>query len=254
MFSQFVGGRVMKTEFLAFVKKYLRKIGIIARGVSPSSDAGKLIATVIARKKITLLFDIGANSGQFGKDLRLNNYAGRIISFEPLEDAHLSLIKTAKNDTKWSVYERCAIGGKDGFCEINISENSVSSSTLKINKVHLAAAPASKVIRTEKVPMRRLSSILADINLDGEQAFLKLDVQGGEFTILEDLEDSLQEFSVVLTEVSISALYEGQKTWLDVKAKIEQHNFKLWSIIPGFTDNATGQTLQVDMLFVSNSK
>ena len=96
--------------------------------------------------KIDLLLDVGANIGQYASLARRSGYKGRIVSFEPLKDAHSFLIKVSKSDTLWSVHPRCAIGSKDSIIDINIAENSYSSSVLPILESHTSAAPKSQYI------------------------------------------------------------------------------------------------------------
>ena len=95
------------------------------------------------KKKINFVFDIGANEGQFVKELRYYGYKDEVISFEPLKDAHKKLLKESQNDYKWHVYEPIAIGNKNTKNKINISKNSVSSSILNINQAHIDNAPES---------------------------------------------------------------------------------------------------------------
>ena len=59
---------------------------------------------IMKAHQINLLFDIGANTGQYGELMRTLKYTGKIISFEPLNDAFKKLSKVAKSDTDWSVH------------------------------------------------------------------------------------------------------------------------------------------------------
>ena len=68
---------------------------------------------------------------------------GRIISFEPLSDAHNELQQWSESDPLWMVAPRMAIGNHDGDAHINISRNSVSSSILPMLASHLEVAAAS---------------------------------------------------------------------------------------------------------------
>ena len=74
-------------------------------------------------KKINYIFDIGANEGQFTKDIRFYGYKNEIISFEPLKLEFEKLKSNSQNDDNWSVYKRCAIGNKNNEIEIYVSEN-----------------------------------------------------------------------------------------------------------------------------------
>lgn len=245
---------MMNDSFLGFVKQTFKSAGILIRKISPSSDPGCLISTILRNENITYVLDVGANTGQFGKEIRFNKYNGYILSFEPLSDAFKTLEKHTSLDKNWDVYERCAVGKANDVCNINVSANSVSSSFLNMNQTHLAAAPDSEIIRTEAVRILKLSSIISELNLDNENIFLKLDTQGTELDIIQDLGDSIQCFNVIMVEGSLVPLYNDQQTWLDLKKAIEKQNYTLWSIIPGFTSNCNGQTLQVDMVFINNNR
>ena len=73
--------------------------------------------------QIDLIFDAGANTGQFGQRVRKLGYAQDIISFEPIAETYRQLQVTAAADSQWkTVYS--ALGDYDGTAEINVSTNS----------------------------------------------------------------------------------------------------------------------------------
>src|SRR5271163_1334048 len=126
---------------------------------------------------IDLLIDIGANRGQYALARRASGYQGEILSFEPLSTAHAKLLALARNDPNWTIADRVAVGDRSGEIEINLAQNSASSSVLPMLDAHLAAVPHSRYIGKEIVPVRRLDDLLVS-TVGGRKIFLKLDVQG----------------------------------------------------------------------------
>src|SRR5215471_3218540 len=68
---------------------------------------------------INLVFDVGANIGQYGAEMRSLGYRGRIVSFEPLSREFEVLRKRAENDALWKVDNR-ALGDCEGTAEIHV--------------------------------------------------------------------------------------------------------------------------------------
>ena len=200
-------------------------------------------------KKINYIFDIGANEGQFTKDIRFYGYKNEIISFEPLKLEFEKLKSNSQNDDNWSVYKRCAIGNKNNEIEINVSENSVSSSVLQINKEHCDVSPDSRFIDKQTVKQKKLDDIYEELNKREKNCFLKIDVQVYEEQVLEGAKNVISEFKGLLVEVSLTDLYEGQTSWIEMIDKIQSLGFKIWSIDRGFTNKKNGKTLQVDLVF-----
>ena len=240
----------MNINIKNFIKKLIYKLGWDIYRFEPSSSPPKQIMSVLKKKNIDIVFDIGANIGQFAKDLRSAGYDDEIVSFEPLTKAHASLQKIAKKDRKWRVHDPVAIGDQNKKIKINISENSVSSSVLPIMKKHLSAAETSKYISSEIVNMCKLDSISEKYLNNNSKLFLKIDTQGFEWEVLNGAKHTISKASGIICELSLVPLYNGQHLWREIIDRLEFEGFMLWAIQKGLTEPKTGQSLQVDAIFL----
>jgi FkbM family methyltransferase len=232
------------------IRKTLNKFGIDVHRFQSSSSFEAQIIAAMKKVKIDVLFDIGANTGQFSLQMRDKGYSGKIISFEPLTSAREKLTHQASKDANWIVHDRAAIGDYGGITDINISKNSVSSSILPMLKAHSDAGKNSMYIKTEETPIITLDSI-ADNYLDKySNLFIKIDTQGYESQVLDGAFKTLKKAKGVLCELSLIPLYEGQDIWIDLILRLEKEGFVLWSLERGFTDKRDGRTLQIDGVFL----
>ena len=207
------------------------------------------LAKMLACHQVNVVLDIGANVGQFGKELRMAGFAGRIVSFEPLSNAHARLAKTAKADPDWIVAPRMAIGSSDALVDIHIARDSVSSSVLGMLDAHLEAAPDSAYVGTERVPMRRLGSIASEYLRPGDVPFLKVDVQGYESQVLEGARELLPRVIGLHLELALVPCYNEQPSFGPVVSALGTAGFSLWLLSPGTVNEHTGRQLQVDAVF-----
>jgi|SRR5688572_5390801 FkbM family methyltransferase len=234
---------------LQAIKQSLRRLGIeVTRFTPQSSDAAKL-AKLLANHRVDCIFDVGANTGQYACQLRDVGYQGRIVSFEPQLLAHSVLLRQSYNDPMWTAAPAMALGNFDGDSEINVSENSVSSSVLGMTRKHESCAPASKYVAKQKIAVRRLDSIFWHYSYGATRPFLKIDTQGYESQVLEGATGCIERFIGVQAEMSLFELYEGQELFFDIAQRLRDTGFTLVGLLPGFTDNDTGHLLQVDGLF-----
>ncbi len=231
------------------IKKALNAIGIEAHRFHPDTSPLARLMAALHTFNIDLVIDIGANEGQFAKELRAGGYTGRIISFEPLTDAHHRLLRESNRDSAWHVHTRCALGDRIGDIQLNISGNSVSSSILPMLAAHSSAAPESVYLGHESAPLITLDSV-APLYLDGAQApFLKIDTQGYEWHVLDGALATLPKLRGIQIELSLIPLYEGQRLWRECIDRLEAAGFVLWSLQPAFIEPATGRTMQWDGVF-----
>ncbi len=239
-----MGGR---TVLRRAVNPLLRRLGLRLDALPPRH---RRPPHVLVQHRIDLLFDVGANEGQFAAQVREQGFAGRIVSFEPLPQAHAGLVRNARGDAGWTVHDRVALGAAPGDARINVSANSVSSSILPMLDAHTAAAPRSAYVGSAATPVLPLDAVYDRYRGAGERAFLKIDTQGFESEVLKGAERSLASLVGVEIELSLVPLYRGQDLYRHFLDFFEGRGFALWDVVPVFRDGRSGRLLQVDAVFV----
>ena len=228
-----------------FIDRTFSRYGLSLR----RSDENKFVK-LLAAHSVEVIFDVGANAGQFAKALRDNHFKGKIISFEPLRQAHQQLQERAQGDPLWDVYERCALGASEKRERINISKNSVSSSFLGAEEVLLNANPSVKYVDTEEVQIYTLDKIFDDQGNIEVMHALKIDTQGFELEVLKGAIRTISHFKVVIVEMSIEPIYTGSPRMSDIVDFLKINNFILWDLLPGFRDPTTKRLYQMDGVFL----
>jgi FkbM family methyltransferase len=207
-------------------------------------DRGKLIA----HHGITLVFDVGANVGQYGEELRALGFRGRVISCEPLAAEFRELARKAAADPLWTALP-LALGERDGRSTINVAGNSQSSSLLEMLPAHVDAAPHAAYSRTEEIEVARLDTIFDRYARPDDRVFVKLDVQGFERFVLAGAEASLPRVLGMQIEMSLVPLYRGEALYTELIAGMLARGFQLMALEPVFRDPRSGQLLAVDGVF-----
>jgi FkbM family methyltransferase len=199
---------------------------------------------------VDVVFDVGANSGQYATGLRRAAYKGRIISFEPLSGPFSILESKASTDPLWDC-QRYALGDFDGTISINVAGNAgQSSSVLPMLKSHQDAYPPANYIGIEDVPIHRLDSVAPDILRLTDVTFLKIDVQGFEKQVLAGSKSTVNDRCVGMQlELSFLPLYEGGMLIREALDLVYSVGFTLTGLLPSFTDPRNGQMLQADGIF-----
>ncbi len=231
------------------VKGIFESVGFEIKRYSVAHSQNARLNEILKGSNINLIYDIGANEGQFGKELRKLGYKGRIVSFEPLPDAYEILLKNSKNDTLWEIAPRTAIGDNDGEIEINIAGNSASSSVLPMHDTHIQAAPHTASVGKVKTPIKKIDSFFKDYIKEDSILFVKIDTQGYEDYVINGGLKTLVHAKVLQMELSLTEVYTGQKLILELIEKTLKMGFELWGLEPVFVDPNSGRMLQVDAIF-----
>jgi FkbM family methyltransferase len=199
---------------------------------------------------IDLLFDVGANAGQYGELTRTVNFRGKIISFEPLNDAFQKLNQASSKDQQWEI-NNYALGDVAGKSTINIAGNSYSSSILKMEEQHVETLPESKYIGTQEIEIKTLNDVFNSYYKAGNKVMLKIDTQGYEKQVIEGASDVLDKITLIQLEMSLVALYESELLLTEMIQFLDQKGFTLIALENGFSDKKTGQLFQVDGIFLN---
>jgi FkbM family methyltransferase len=231
-----------------FLKTLLLNVGYNVSKYDSKRNPKAVFRYFIKKNNINVVFDVGANSGQYARQLRAQGYKGKIISFEPLTSAYEKLELASKHDTAWKI-RNCALGNKREEKKINIAGNSWSSSFLNMLPSHSQEAPDSVYIDNEIAQVETLDAIFANYVSEGENVLLKIDTQGYTRYVLDGASKSIEKIKGALLELSLMPLYENEPLIGEAINIMYEKGFTLVFLEPEFTNSDSGQQLQVNGLF-----
>lgn len=208
------------------------------------------LVAVLERFQISCVLDVGANVGQYAAMLREHGWRGRIVSFEPLADAHATLTRRAARDARWQVAPRAAIGDRKGEIELEVSAESDMSSVLPQTELLRRVSPSSAVLRREAVPLARLESAAQPYLARDERIFLKIDTQGFEPQVLAGAGGLMARLCGLQLEMSLVPCYEGETGFRAMLDTLAAAGFEPYLFIPGYFERKLGRQLQLDGVFM----
>jgi|SRR5438270_2638356 len=198
-----------------FVKRYLAR-----RGMSLVQEPG--LWDFLDTRAVDLVIDVGANAGQFARELRSLGYRGRIHSFEPLPAAFAELERYAAGDPLWDA-SNVGVGRQRGELEINVAKNSVFSSFRPLSELAGRFDPNSQTVEKKRVPVVTLDEALSAT--PAKSIFLKIDTQGFEQEVLAGAETLLKDCVGVQLELPVDHLYEGVWSFNEALVAMDRYGF-----------------------------
>lgn len=190
---------------------------------------------LIIENDIDVVFDIGANIGQFVSLLKAGGFKGRVISLEP-DETTFKILHSNFGEYKNVILLNFGLDVKSGEKLLNISpDGGLSSSFLSLSS-HLETDhryTGAKLIKTIT-----LNNIIDSYVNPSEKIFLKLDIQGYEGIILNEL--NLSAFNIVGFRLESSNIEIYQDAWTlgQIVTWIEKNGFRCSQIIEGDKDNS----------------
>ncbi len=249
----FRSARALLEQLTVNLKTHLKKaaqtIGLEIRLTSLRSRDDLRLVHFLKMHDIGLVLDVGANMGQFGRQLFGAGYSGRIVSFEPLPEAHAALTQAARAfGERWMVAPRLALSDRSGMAEFHVTETSTASSFFRPKESLVAATPQTRVAAKIEVSTARLDDVLVDLGIMRHGLFLKLDVQGAESLVLAGAGLALANAKGMLTELSLTPLYDHEPPVRDVLEVIHSAGFEVWDVWPGYRNPQSHRLNQIDVV------
>jgi FkbM family methyltransferase len=222
----------------------LRQLGVEVRRCRKHPP----LVDFIENRGVEVVYDVGANVGQFGLSLRRRGYEGRIVSFEPVSSAFVVLQGIASEDGNWEAGE-CALGASAGEAWINVSHNTQFSSMLSLSQKAASIDPQSGTVGREKVVCRTLDEMIGGGD-KAPQSLIKIDTQGFEREVLKGARRALSQSAGVLIELPVVDAYEGSWSFYEAVEYMDDLGFVPCQIDPVNHHHADPMSaLEFDCLF-----
>ena len=208
------------------------------------------VAALLELYRVNCVFDVGANTGQYGKALRRFGYRGRIVSFEPVSDTYARLQQAAENDPDWQVYN-FALGSEEAVQSISIDWKSMNS-LLPPSEYGKERYKRFAKGRTEEIEIRRLDDVMQKAleGISDPRPYLKMDTQGFDMEVFAGAGERISEFVGMQSEVAALRLYEGSPAMAESVAAYEEAGFGVTGMYPVTREPATGRVVEFDCVMV----
>ncbi len=201
-----------------------RLFNLVGEWLSPRWDK-RLLG--LSRRKIRTIIDVGANRGQFAKQMRRQFPNAKILAFEPLPEAYRILEQWGRRYPGHVSTFNLALGDKATNLDIN-SHLLFSASSSLLPTTDLCEDLFPMVKAQEKVQIVQ-STLDQAIEQWGQsltsEVLVKLDVQGYEDRVIRGGKNTLNKASACIIEISLDGLYQGQCQFRDLFYSLDKLGF-----------------------------
>lgn len=234
---------LFKKKFIqAFLKRvFVYSLEILGIGIGGqsiySNGEAKLIKRILSQENNPIIFDVGAQGGEYTLATIKANRTARVFAFEPCNRDYIELTK--KFDKKVTIF-KIALGDKNGMIKLNYPPNVCGlSSVYKLS---------DEFTESEEVKIETIDSFCLKNNINNI-TLLKLDVEGHEFACIKGAQQMLPNIKYIQFEISL-ANRESRVYFRDIFNILK--NYKIYRILRNDTEQILVPGKMEEMLFTTN--
>jgi len=199
---------------------------------------------------VKTIIDVGANKGQFAREIYRFFPDATLYCFEPLSDPFKQLSEWANQQNGRVKVLNMALGNDEGAVEMmEHMDHNTSSSLLQTTDVCKEVYPFTE--RQSPVSVGLTTLDLAVANLSEPiipDIIIKLDVQGYEDRVIRGGFDTFRKAKACILEVSFDRLYENQATFKDVLLLLDELGYSyIGNLEQNYAEN--GHVIFIDAVF-----
>lgn len=202
--------------------------------------------------KNPIIYDVGANNGDFAMAFSTVYPASTVTLFEPIP-SHLRRLRGLQTDGSFQwIVQPFALGDRSATLEIEIPVGQEAASSLHgFSKAYLNSNPSAAAISLQTCEVRRLDDLEALSTQSRRIDLLKIDVEGFEFSVLEGASETLRNVNHMVVEVSRLRHSESRECPVArMVALAAQHEMSLFRMEPTILDDAEPSLpLEYDLYF-----
>lgn len=185
------------------------------------------------------IFDVGAHSGEFAKLCRRIWPRAKLTCFEVLPHCVMELQAWSVTDGNVDIMP--SLLGAETRSAVPFHEMETASSVLE---EHL-----SPRVPVRSYPMTTIDEVVGNSGLQ-PPTFLKLDVQGYEFEILQGAKSTLSRIDVILAEVNFIDIHRDVHLLEDLIVFLRDNDFVAYDICGMHSRPLNSALWQADFMFV----
>ncbi len=233
------------------IKHCSQGIGIAISRYPPPGSFKRHLRDYLSRMEIDVVLDVGANIGNYAKELRKIGYRGRIVSFEPVPGTYEKLQKAMHNDPLW-------FGAPFGLSDenretlINTYSDGEFNSLLSLRQEAQQAFALDAARRNQtRIQLRRLDTVLPELikETQSPRVFLKIDTQGHDVSVVKGASGVLGMIVGLQSELPAVEIYEGMSSMSAVLSYYSNCGFIPTGFYPVGTLRNLQSSPEFDVLF-----
>lgn len=202
-----------------------------------------------ALENADIIFDVGANHGDFARAAAAVYPNAQIWLFEPQPALVPSLRELAgPQHGRWHV-EPIGLGNVDGTLGLQIAADDGIASFVGFSQAYQRANPDGERIQSVQTQVKRLDTFCTQSGIKSISV-LKIDVEGLEFDVLAGADNMLRSTTAIIIEVSlIRQQDEGEDALARMISRLTRAGFHIVDVIPSlFSRDEPWQPVEYNVL------